>query len=301
MLPFKVIHAPNAVFNLGAHVFPAIKYKRVAEKLRSDGIAGDGDFVAARLATDDEILRVHTREYLAKLRSGRFSEMELRTMEVPWSPQLFEAFVLAAGAAIQAASHARRDGCSVALSGGFHHAFPDHGEGFCLIHDVAVAVESLRAAGEASRIAIVDLDVHQGNGSAVIFAGREDVFTGSVHQEWLYPSWKPPSTVDIGLPDGATDEPYLEAVDELLGHVANYKPDAMFYVAGADPYEHDRLGGLAVTLDGLRERDRRVFDAARQLEAPIVATLAGGYAEKTSDTVGIHVNMVREAAAVFGR
>lgn len=299
MLPFKIVHDPSADLGLGVHVFPAQKYQLVADLLLAEGVATDGDFALPARATDAEILRVHTPEYLDKVKTGRFSPMELRTLEVPWSAALANAVFVAAGATVEAARLARRDRCAVALSGGFHHAFADHGEGFCLINDVAVAVEASIAEGCARRVAIVDLDVHQGNGSASIFAGRADVFTGSVHQEWLYPSWKPPGTVDIGLPDGARDAAYLEAVDELLSLARSYDPDALFYVAGADPYEHDRLGGLKVTMTGLEQRDEKVFETALYLGVPIVVTLAGGYAERTSDTVEIHGNTVRAAARVF--
>ncbi len=299
MLPFKIVHDPEADLDLGPHVFPAEKYRLVARRLLEQQVAGREDFVVPRRATDEEILRVHTREYLEKVKTGRFSPLELQILEVRWTTRLVDAVYSAAGAAIEAAALARRDGCAVALSGGFHHAFPDHGEGFCVIHDVAVAIEAAIAAGEAHRVAIVDLDVHQGNGSAAIFRDREDVFTGSVHQEWLYPSWKPPGTIDIGLPDGAGDAEYLEAVDELLSQLPAFGPDALFYVAGADPYEHDLLGGLRVSLPGLHERDRRVFAAARRLRVPVVVTLAGGYAERTSDTVEIHANTVRAAAKAF--
>ena len=301
MLPFKVLFDPSADLGLGAHVFPGEKYALIARWLRDEGIAVAADFVVPRRATDVELLRVHTAEYLEKVKTGTFTEFEAHTLEVPWSPTLAEAFLVAAGATVEASALARRDGCAVTLSGGFHHAFPDHGEGFCLIHDVAVAIEAQIASGAARRVAIVDLDVHQGNGSAAIFRERQDVFTGSVHQEWLYPSWKPPGTVDIGLPTGARDHAYLEAVDELLTLVRRFEPDSIYYVAGADPYEHDRLGGLKVTMQGLADRDERVFDTALELGVPVVVTLAGGYAEDTGDTVEIHGNTVRIAGRVFAK
>jgi acetoin utilization deacetylase AcuC-like enzyme len=235
-----------------------------------------------------------------KVKTGDLTPTERATLEVPWSPSLVEAAWLAAGAAIEAARRARTDGCAVVLSGGFHHAFPDHGEGFCVIHDVAIATRALRAAGEVGRVAIVDLDVHHGNGTASIFAGDRDTFTLSLHQEHNYPPVKPPSRLDIGLPDGTTDQPYLDALALALPRALEGSPELLWYLAGADPYEHDLLGGLALTQAGLRERDRQVFAAARRGGIPVAVTLAGGYAERTSETVTIHANTVAAAAQVFG-
>jgi acetoin utilization deacetylase AcuC-like enzyme len=206
---------------------------------------------------------------------------------------------VAAVAAAEAVRLARRDGCAVVLGGGFHHAFADHGEGFCLVHDVAVATGALRAAGEVGRVAVVDLDVHQGNGTAAIFARDPATFTVSLHQENNYPAVKPPSRVDVGLADGTGDADYLAALEAPLARALEFGPDLLWYLAGADPYEHDRLGGLALTRDGLRERDRRVFAAAHSAGVPVAVTLAGGYASNPADTVGIHVGTVLAAAEVF--
>jgi len=300
VLPFKLLFHPGLTVDLGAHVFPAQKYRLVRDRLLEAGIADHGDFVAPHPATDQDLLRVHTPEYLRKLQQGALSEAEVRVLEVPWSKALVEASWLAAGASTEAARCAKRDGCAVAIGGGFHHAFPDHGEGFCLIHDVAVAILALRAAGNVGRAAVLDLDVHQGNGTAEIFAGDPDTFTVSLHQEANYPALKPPSRIDVGLPDGVDDDAYLAALAGPLQAVLDFTPDLLFYLAGADPYQHDLLGGLGLTLEGLRERDRRVFAAARKAGVPVAVTLAGGYAARTSDTVTIHVNTVRAAAEVFG-
>lgn len=301
MLPFKLLFHPGLTVDLGAHVFPAQKYRLVRDRLLEAGIADHGDFVAPHPASEQDLLRVHTPEYLRKLQQGDFSVRERMAMEVPWSPNLVRASWLAAGAATEAAGRAKRDGCTVVIGGGFHHAFPDHGEGFCLIHDVAVAVRALRARGSLGRVAILDLDVHQGNGTAAIFADDPDTFTVSLHQEANYPVWKRPSRIDVGLPDGIGDAEYLAALEGPLAASLDSAPDLLFYLAGADPYEHDLLGGLGLTQEGLRERDRRVFEAARRAGVPVTVTLAGGYAARTSDTVTIHVNTVLAAAQVFAR
>jgi acetoin utilization deacetylase AcuC-like enzyme len=299
MLPFRLVFHPAFTVDLGPHVFPAQKYRLVRDRLLETGLADHGDFVAPRPATDEDVLRVHTADYVRKMKDGDFTTAELARLEVPWSHAFVEASWLAAGAALEAARRARADGCAVALCGGFHHAFADHGEGFCLVNDVAVATRALRAAGEVGRVAIVDLDVHHGNGTASIFAGDPDTFTLSLHQENNYPAQKPPSALDVGLPDGTGDDAYLEALDRALPRALAVVPDLVWYLAGADPYEHDRLGGLALTQAGLRERDRRVFAAARRTGVPIAVTLAGGYAERTADTVSIHAATVAAAAEVM--
>lgn len=299
MLPFRLVFHPSFTVDLGRHVFPAEKYRLVRERLLESGLADHGDFVTPRPASDEDVLRVHTTEYVRKIKQGDLTAEERATLEVPWSRALVEAAWLAAGASIEAARRARADGCAIALGGGFHHAFADHGEGFCLIHDVAVATRALRASGEIGRVAIVDLDVHHGNGTAALFASDPDTFTVSLHQEHNYPEVKPPSRLDVGLPDGTTDEAYLEALARALPAALDTAPDLLWYLAGADPFEHDLLGGLALTQAGLRERDRQVFAAAQRAGVPVAVTLAGGYAERSSDTVTIHANTVAAAAAVF--
>jgi acetoin utilization deacetylase AcuC-like enzyme len=301
VLPFKLLSHPGFTVDLGPHVFPAQKYRLVRERLLEAGIADHSDVVTARAASDEDVLRVHTADYVRKIKSGDLSGKERLALEVPWSPGLVQGVWLAAGAAIEAGRLARQDGCAVVLGGGFHHAFPDHGEGFCLVHDVGVATAALRAAGEVRRIAVVDLDVHQGNGTAVVFALDPEAFTVSLHQENNYPAVKPPSSVDVGLADGTGDEEYLAALEGPLARALGFGPDLLWYLAGADPYEQDLLGGLALTRDGLRERDRRVFAAARAVGVPVAVMLAGGYASTPADTVGIHVGTVLAGAEVFAR
>lgn len=300
MLPFKLLFHAGFNVDLGPHVFPAFKYRLIHERLLEAGVADQGDFVEPSPVTDDDVRRVHTPVWVDKARTGMMSPEERQRLEVPWSRDLARGTWLAAGADVEAARRARRDGCAIVIGGGFHHAFADHGEGFCLIHDVAVATAVLRAAGEVRRVGIVDLDVHHGNGTASLFAGDEDAFTVSLHQQDNYPDEKPPSRVDVGLPDGTTDDEYLEALAGPLRQVVDFRPELLWYLAGADPYEGDLLGGLALTMDGLQERDRRVLGAARQAGVPVVVTLAGGYAARPADTVSIHVNTVRAAAGIFG-
>lgn len=299
VLPFKLVYDPRFNVDLGPHVFPSRKYQLLQERLLASGLATSGDFLEPQPASDEDVLRVHTPEYVRKLKSGSFTAAEARVQEVPWSADLVAAFWLAAGAAGLAARLARRERCAFSLSGGFHHAFPGHGEGFCLVHDVAVAIRALRAKGEIHRVAIVDLDVHHGNGTAAIFAGDDDTFSVSLHQENNYPGVKPPNTIDVGLADGTRDADYLAALDEPLRRALAFRPDLLFYLAGADPFEHDLLGGLGLSFQGLMERDRRVLAGARDAGVAICVTLAGGYASRPEDTVSIHLNTVLVASQVF--
>jgi acetoin utilization deacetylase AcuC-like enzyme len=299
VLPFKLLFHPGFTVDLGPHVFPAQKYRLVRERLLETGVADHADLVRPRTAGDEDVLRVHTADYVRKLKSGDLSAPERLALEVPWSRALVEGVWLAAGAAIEAGRRARADGCAIVLGGGFHHAFADHGEGFCLVHDVAVATAALRAAGEVGRVAVMDLDVHQGNGTAALFTGDRAAFTVSLHQESNYPAVKPPSTIDVGLADGADDDAYLAALEAPLARALDFRPDLLWYLAGADPYEEDLLGGLALTGAGLRERDRRVFAAARAAGVPVAVTLAGGYAASPADTVTIHAETVAAASEVY--
>ena len=215
--------------------------------------------------------------------------------------KVVHAFWLAAGGSILAAQHALTERVAFNIGGGFHHAFPDHGEGFCMIHDVAVAIRRLQADGALQRVLVVDTDVHQGNGTAAIFAGDESVFTLSLHQENNYPDPKPPSDLDVNLADGVGDEQYLELLDKALAEAfRRFAPQMLFYIGGADPYRDDQLGGLLLTMQGLQERDALVFAEARLRGLPVAVAFAGGYARQVEDTVGIHVNTViaaRECAA----
>jgi acetoin utilization deacetylase AcuC-like enzyme len=330
MLPFKLVYSDDYFLPIGSHVFPAEKYKSIHDRLIASGIAEPSDFVTPRPATDQDVLLVHTPQYVEKLKTGTLSAREELELEVPYSPELVRAFWLAAGGSILAADHALNDGVAISIGGGFHHAFPDHGEGFCVIHDVAIAIRRLQRDGKIRTAMTVDCDVHQGNGTAAIFAGTRtapeplpsappstlnpsgragpkmrsahagDVFTISLHQENNYPVWKPPSSIDIDLPDGTGDEHYLGWLDNALSSgLRQFNPELLCYIAGADPYREDQLGGLSLTMDGLKKRDQLVFRVARARNIPVMVTLAGGYARHVEDTVAIHSNTVVAAKEVF--
>lgn len=300
MLPFKLIYDDRYDLHLGAHVFPSQKYRMIHDQLIAEGIATAADFLAPDPATDEDVLRVHSQEYVHKLKTGSLSYTEILRMEVPYSKELIEACWLAAGGSILTARRALEDGWAANIGGGFHHAYPDHGEGFCVIHDVAVAIRRLQFDRTIETAMVVDTDVHQGNGTAAIFGGDGTVFSLSIHQENNYPYPKPPSTMDVNLPDGTADEDYLSILEKHL-HDAfrEFAPQIVFYIGGADPYREDQLGGLALTMEGLARRDTLVFDYARRHKTPVAITLAGGYARRVADTVRIHVNAIvsaREAA-----
>jgi acetoin utilization deacetylase AcuC-like enzyme len=303
MLPFKLVYHERYDLNLGAHVFPSQKFRLIAEALLAEGIATKADFLRPEPARDEDILRVHTADWVRKLKTGTLTASEVMKLEVPYSPELVEAVWLAAGGTILAAQSALRDGFGANLGGGFHHAYPGHGEGFCAIHDVAVAIRRLQADKAVRKAMVVDTDVHHGNGTAAIFAGDESVFTISIHQENNYPPHKPPSNIDLNMWDRADDVEYLgELIPVVQKSLDDFRPDIVFYVGGADPFCEDQLGGLALTKRGLIERDRKVFEEVRRRGIPVATTLAGGYARRVEDTVLIHVNTIlaaREVALAF--
>jgi len=300
VLPFKLIYDDRYDLHLGAHVFPSQKYRLVRDRLLAEGLADAQDFLSPQPATDEDVLRVHSQEYVRKLKTGSLSYAEILRMEVPYSEELIEACWLAAGGSILAARRALAEGWAGNIGGGFHHAYPDHGEGFCVLHDVAIAIRRMQFEGAIERAMVVDTDVHQGNGTAAIFGGDGTVFTLSIHQENNYPYPKPPSNIDIDLPDGVGDDDYLAILERHLHKVFDeFSPQLLFYVGGADPYREDQLGGLALTLEGLARRDALVFDYARRHQVPVAITLAGGYARRVEDTVKIHVGTIlcaRDAA-----
>jgi len=329
MLSFKLVYSDDYYLPIGPHVFPAEKYRRIHQRLLETRVASEEDFVAPEPASDRDVLLVHTPQYVEKLKTGTLTPREQLQMEVPYSPELVRAFWLAAGGSILAAQHALKDRVAVNIGGGFHHAFPDHGEGFCVIHDVAVAIRRLQRDDKIRTAMTVDCDVHQGNGTAAIFAGVRvpsdplpsagsatlaparpakirnahagDVFTISLHQEHNYPAWKPPSSIDVDLPDGIGDDDYLAWLDNALSSgLRQFEPDLMCYIAGADPYKEDQLGGLNLTIEGLKKRDQLVFRVARARNIPVMVTFAGGYAQRVEDTVTIHCNTVMAAKEVFG-
>jgi len=324
MLPFKLIYSDEYYLPIGAHVFPAQKYKLIHDRLLESGIAKPSDFATPGPASDQDVLLVHTPEYVEKLKTGTLSAREQLELEVPYSKALVHAFWLAAGGSILAADHALADNVALSIGGGFHHAFPDHGEGFCMIHDVAIAIRRMQRDGKIRTAMTVDCDVHHGNGTAAIFASTRtsgesppsavssallaeantahvgDVFTISLHQENNYPAVKPPSSIDINLPDGVGDDDYLAWLDNALSSgLRQFTPDLLCYIAGADPYCEDQLGGLSLTIEGLKKRDELVFRVAKARRIPVMVTLAGGYARNVEDTTTIHCNTVVAAKEVF--
>jgi acetoin utilization deacetylase AcuC-like enzyme len=299
MLPFKIVYHDRYDLNLGPHVFPSQKFRLIAEQLRREEIAAADDFLRPDPASDEDILRVHTREWVRKLKTGTLTASDVMKLEIPYSPELVQAVWLAAGGSILAGQSALRDGFGANLGGGFHHAYPGHGEGFCAIHDVAVAIRRLQADKAIRKAMVIDTDVHHGNGTAAIFRDDPSVFTLSIHQENNYPADKPPSSIDLNMMDRADDAEYLGALIPVVQHkLDEFQPEIVFYIGGADPYCEDQLGGLSLTKKGLMDRDRKVFEEARRRGIPVATTLAGGYARRVEDTVRIHVNTILAARDV---
>jgi acetoin utilization deacetylase AcuC-like enzyme len=299
MLPFRVVYLEDYDLHLGAHVFPSQKFRLIRDALVSERVAGTGDFLVPEPAEKADVLRVHTEAWVGKLLNDKLTLTERMRLEIASSPETVRAFWLAAGGSILAGQRALRDGFAANLTGGFHHAYADHGEGFCMIHDVAIAIRRLQADGAIRTAIVVDTDVHQGNGTAAIFSGDASVFTLSIHQENNYPLPKEFSDLDIGLEDRTGDDEYLARLEKgLVASLENFRADIAFYVGGADPFREDQLGGLALTIDGLKARDRLVFEHLRKRGIPIAMTLAGGYARRVEDTVRIHVNTIRVAAEI---
>jgi acetoin utilization deacetylase AcuC-like enzyme len=299
MLPFKLVYHEGYDLQLGPHVFPSQKFRLIAEKLLAEGIATKEDFVRPEPANDADILRVHTADWVHKLKTATLTRSEEMKLEVPYSPELVRAFWLAAGGTIAAGQAAMRDGFACNIGGGFHHAYPGHGEGFCAIHDVAVAIRRLQHDGAIHKAMVIDTDVHHGNGTAAIFSKDESVFSLSIHQLNNYPAHKPASTLDLNMEDGVSDAEYLGALLPAVRHALNeFQPDMVFYIGGADPYRDDQLGGLDISMEGLQERDKSVFAEARKRRIPVATALAGGYARRLEDTVQIHANTVGAALEV---
>ncbi len=293
-----VVWCPEYEVDIGDHVFPVEKYRLIKQRLEASGALSTADLRTPEPARVEDVLRVHTRSYWTKIAEGALTPDEERLLELPFSPQLREASLLCAGGTTLASHLAISHGRSVHLGGGFHHAFADHGEGFCLLNDVAIAAATLIEAREVDRILIVDLDVHHGNGTASIFAEEARVFTFSMHHQWNYPAVKPPGDLDVGLDDGVGDEEYMRLLREHLPRILEeHQPQLILYLAGADPYEADQLGGLALSIEGLRERDEFVLSTAGEAEIAVAVTLAGGYAIRPSDTVAIHCGTVEAVLA----
>lgn len=290
-LPFRLVYSEQYDLNLGEHVFPSKKFRWLHDRLIRSRFAQPADFVEPVPATDEEVALVHTAEWVTKLRTGTLTYQDILRLEIPYSKQMVEAFWLAAGGTTLAARLALEMGVGYNIGGGFHHGFPGHGEGFCAINDIAIAIRCLQRDGLIRRAMVVDCDVHHGNGTAAIFAGDLSVFTFSIHQFNNYPTEKPPSSLDIHLADGIGDGEYLHRLGNgYRAALTMFKPELVIYAAGADPYQEDQLGGLSLTLDGLMERDRLVIFTALSHHVPVAIVLAGGYALSVEDTITIHAN-----------
>lgn len=275
------------------HRFPMEKYARLRERVGAAGLNGLDPLASPPAAPDEALLRAHDRDYLERVVSGRLSAAEQRRIGFPWTPQMVERSRRSSGATLEACRAALEDGVAVNLAGGTHHAFRDHGEGYCVFNDSAVAALSMQAEGLVRRVVVIDCDVHQGNGTAAILADDPSVFTFSIHGANNFPFRKETSDLDIELPDGTGDDDYLEALEQgVCRALSAAQPDLALYLAGADPFEGDRLGRLKITKDGLAARDRLVLSLCQSARIPVAITMAGGYARDVDDTVDIHFNTV---------
>lgn len=297
---YKVFYSPYYYADIGeGHVFPIKKFELARDRLIAEGTLRPDEIVPPEPAATEDLLLVHTEDYIGRLAAGELTAKEVRKLGLPWTPSLVRRSFHAISGTIDAARFVLDDNVSSNLAGGTHHAYPDRGEGFCVLNDVAVAIRVLQRDGLAKRFLIVDTDVHQGNGTAFIFKNSPEVFTFSMHGAKNYPLFKEASSLDIELPDGTGDAIFLETLAEALPRIAVHDPDVIFYLAGADPFENDKLGRLKLTIEGLRRRDEMVLEFARERGVPIVTTLSGGYAADISDTVEIHCNTIRAVKKVF--
>lgn len=296
----RYVYSPAYAVDIGPHVFPTSKYARILDRLvREDGVL-PGDVVEPEVARAEDVQLVHTADYYTRCRDGELTPWEVMQLELPWSAPLFEASARCVQGSILAARLALDHGAGLHIGGGFHHAFADHGEGFCVFNDVAVAVRRMQADGRIRRALVVDCDLHHGNGTASIFAGDEDVATFSIHQGDIYPAVKPPSTVDVALASGTGDDEYLAQVEMSFPPLfESHGPELVVYVAGADPYREDQLGSLQLSQEGLARRDRIVVEACRDGGCPVMVVLAGGYARRSEDTVQIHLQSLRTVASLW--
>lgn len=300
MQDYKLFYSPYYYAEIGeGHVFPIRKFELVCDKLINEGTLLHDEIVEPEAANIDDLLLVHTEDYITRLVEGRLTAKEIRKLGLPWSESLVRRSLHAISGTINASRAALRNTVSSNLAGGTHHAYPDRGEGFCVLNDVAVSIRVLQREGLAKRFLIVDCDVHQGNGTAFIFKDSPEVFTFSMHGAKNYPLFKEISTLDIELKDKTSDAEFLDTLSEALPRVVTHDPDLIFYLAGADPYEKDKLGRLGLTIDGLRRRDEMVLAFAKSHAVPIVTTMSGGYAADIEDTVEIHCNTIRAVKKVY--
>jgi acetoin utilization deacetylase AcuC-like enzyme len=296
----QVFYTPRYYADIGpGHVFPIRKFELVRDKLLAEGTIEPAEIVEPAPAPLEDVLLVHTTDYVSRLCSGNLTPKEIRRLGLPWSESLVQRSFYAVGGTLSATRVSLATGYSSNLAGGTHHSFSDRGEGFCVLNDVAIAIRTMRVRKFFQRAAIVDCDVHQGNGTATIFAGDKDTFTFSIHGANNYPLFKAESTLDVELADGAADTEYLDTLAKHLPSVFAADPEIVFYLAGADPYKADKLGRLALSIDGLRERDAYVLRECCEREVPIVTVMSGGYGKDINDTVEIHCNTIRMVKEIF--
>jgi len=296
----QVFYTPRYYAEIGeGHIFPIRKFELVRDRLLAEGTLQPTEIVEPSPASREDVLLVHTADYVSRLCDGRLTPKEIRRLGLPWSESLVRRSFYAVGGTLAATDAALAQGYSSNLAGGTHHSFAERGEGFCVLNDVAIAIRATRARKAIRRAAIVDCDVHQGNGTATIFAGDNETFTFSMHGANNYPLFKAQSTLDVELPDGTQDDDYLECLARHLPAVFAHDPEIVFYLAGADPFAKDKLGRLALSIEGLRERDAYVLRECYHREIPIVTVMSGGYGKDVNDTVEIHCNTIRMVKKIF--
>src|SRR5919112_6168334 len=297
----KIFYSDHFVLPLPeGHRFPMSKYSMLRERVAQDGICGPGELLTPRAVTDEEILRAHDLLYLRRVVAGDLTDKEVRRIGFPWSKRMVERSRRASGGTVGACLAALEEGFAVNLAGGTHHAFSDKGEGYCVFNDSAIASRAVQAAGLAQRVVVIDTDVHQGNGTAEILRRDASVFTFSIHGAKNFPFRKEESDLDVALPDGADDGEYLDALEDGLEKALDRSGARLaIYLAGADPFEDDRLGRLRVSKEGLAERDRLALDSCRERGIPVALTMAGGYAREVDDTVDIHFQSIERATTLL--
>jgi acetoin utilization deacetylase AcuC-like enzyme len=296
----QVFYTPRYYAEIGAaHIFPIRKFELVRDRLLAEGTLDPSELVEPSPALLEDVLLVHTEDYVTRLCNGQLTTKEIRRLGLPWSQSLVRRSFYAVGGTLAATHSALTNGYSSNLAGGTHHSFADRGEGFCVLNDVAIAIRTLRARNLIRRAAIVDCDVHQGNGTATIFAGDNDTFTFSMHGANNYPLFKAQSSLDVELADGTEDGEYLETLAHHLPTVFAHQPEIVFYLAGADPFGGDKLGRLALSIDGLRDRDAYVLNECFHRELPVLTVMSGGYGKDINDTIEIHCNTIRTAKKIF--
>ncbi len=297
---YRIYYSSYYFADIGdAHVFPIRKFELVRDLLLAERTLHIDELIEPEPASTEDLLLIHTDDYISRLVSGTLTDKEVRKLGLPWSESLVRRSFHAISGTISAGKDCLRSGVASNLAGGTHHAYPDHGAGFCVLNDVAVTIKVLQKEGLAKRFLIIDLDVHQGDGTAYIFRGSPEVFTFSMHGAKNYPLFKQGSSLDIELKDKTGDAEYLETLEQALTRIRSHDPDVIFYLAGADPYENDKLGRLGLTIGGLFQRDEMVLKFAKDLGVPIVTTMSGGYAADINDTVEIHCNTIRAVKNVF--